>query len=108
MLRPKSTLCYTPQLEQIAQEFIERKIIAKKNPENDQMGVDFLDDLYKWSLESVACLALNTRLGMDVQDLNFIRHPNKSIFHIFKPKHSGSKKDKKNKTQFQKIKWSKN
>ena len=62
-LRPKSTLCYTPQLEKIAQEFIERKIIAKKNPENDQMGVDFLDDLYKWSLESVACLALNTRLG---------------------------------------------
>ena len=53
----------TPELEQIAQEFIEKKIIGKRNPENDQVGPDFLDDLYKWSLESVSCLALNTRLG---------------------------------------------
>ena len=58
MLRPKSTLRYTPELEQIAQEFIEMKIMKKKNSENEQVGVDFLDDLYKWSLESVSCLAL--------------------------------------------------
>jgi len=63
MLRPKSTLRYTPELEEIAQEFIDKKIENKKNEENDQVGTDFLDDLYKWSLESVSCLALNTRLG---------------------------------------------
>jgi hypothetical protein len=27
------------------------------------MPDDFLQDLYRWALESVACLALNTRLG---------------------------------------------
>ena len=63
MLRPKSTLRYTPELEEIAQEFIDKKIENKKNEKNDQVGTDFLDDLYKWSLESVSCLALNTRLG---------------------------------------------
>lgn len=62
MLRPKSTLRYTPDLESIAQDFIDKKIRLKKT-DNDQVGKDFLDDLYKWSLESVSCLALNTRLG---------------------------------------------
>ena len=71
MLRPKSTLRYTPELEQIAQEFIEKKIENKKNRENDQVGIDFLDDLYKWSLESVACLALNTRLGKSVSKYKY-------------------------------------
>ncbi len=63
MLRPKSTLRYTPELEDIALEFIEKKIRQKRDPETGQVGADFLDDLYKWALESVSCLALNTRLG---------------------------------------------
>ena len=63
MLRPKSTLRYTPELEAIAQEFIDKKIKAAKDPQTDQVGPEFLDELYKWALESVACLALNTRLG---------------------------------------------
>ena len=63
MLRPKSTLRYTPELETIAQEFIDKKIKVLRDPQNDQMGADFLDEMYKWALESVSCLALNSRLG---------------------------------------------
>ena len=63
MLRPKSTLRYTPDLEEIAEEFIEKKIILKRDSNTNEVNEDFLDDLYKWSLESVTCLALNARLG---------------------------------------------
>ena len=63
MLRPKSTLRYTPDLEEIAEEFIEKKIILKRDSKTKEVNEDFLDDLYKWSLESVTCLALNARLG---------------------------------------------
>ena len=45
------------------QEFIEKKIMNQKSSESEQVGPDFLDELYKWSLESVSCLALSTRLG---------------------------------------------
>lgn len=65
MLRPRSTLRYTPDLESIAEEFIAKKIIDKRSSSSNknEVGGDFLDDLYKWALESVSCLALNTRLG---------------------------------------------
>jgi cytochrome P450 len=63
MLRPKSTLRYTPDLEAIAEDFIQKKIMDKRDTSTMQVGSDFLDDLYKWSLESVSCLALNARLG---------------------------------------------
>lgn len=62
MLRPKSTLRYTPDLEAIAEEFIEKKI-QRGRDQNNEVGPDFLQDLYKWALESVTCLALNARLG---------------------------------------------
>ncbi len=63
MLRPKSTLRYTPDLEAIAEEFIQAKIMDKRDKNSMKVGADFLDDLYKWALESVSCLALNARLG---------------------------------------------
>ena len=62
MLRPKATLRYTPDLEAVVEEFIQKKIIAQRD-KNSQMGPDFLDDMYKWALESVTLLALNARLG---------------------------------------------
>lgn len=80
MLRPKSTLRYTPELESIVEEFIEKKIKKGRHPENNQVGPQFLDEMYKWSLESVSCLALNTRLGCledglpeDSQQMQIIR-----------------------------------
>lgn len=62
MLRPKSTLRYTPDLESIAEEFISQKIIDARDGKSE-IGPDFIEDLYKWALESVTCLALNARLG---------------------------------------------
>ena len=43
MLRPKSTLRYTPDLEEIAEEFITHKILQKRNENNNQVNEDFLD-----------------------------------------------------------------
>ena len=40
VVRPKSTLRYTPELEEIAQEFIDKKIENKKNKDTDQVGTD--------------------------------------------------------------------
>lgn len=62
MLRPKSTHGYIPVLESIAQEFIDNKMISLRNSEG-MVPDDFLQEIYKWALESVALLALNSRLG---------------------------------------------
>ncbi len=45
------------------------KILSKRDPVTSTVGKDFLDDLYQWALESVACLALNARLGCLQPDL---------------------------------------
>ena len=79
MLRPKSTLRYTPDLEEIAEEFIEKKIVMKRNNETKEVNADFLDDLYKWALESVTCLALNARLGCLESDIKEDSHQMKII-----------------------------
>lgn len=68
MLRPRSTLRYTPDLEAVADDFIKHQVKAKLNKLN-QTGSDFLQDLYKWGLESVSILALHTRLGCLDPDL---------------------------------------
>jgi cytochrome P450 family 49 subfamily A len=62
MLRPKSTLGYTAVLEEVAQEFVDVRIRQLRDGKNE-MPEDFLQELYRWALESVACLALSTRLG---------------------------------------------
>ena len=63
MMRPKSALRYAKDLDEIADEFITEKILTGRDPQTSQVGEQFLEDLYKWALESVTCLALNTRLG---------------------------------------------
>jgi len=63
MMRPKSALRYAKDLDEIADEFITEKILTARHPQTSQVGEQFLEDLYKWALESVTCLALNTRLG---------------------------------------------
>ena len=47
MLMPQATWRYTPDLEIIASEFIERFIIGKRNTVTCQVPDDFLEDLYK-------------------------------------------------------------
>ena len=47
MLTPQITWRYTPDLEIIAQEFIEKFILASRDPVTDQVPDDFLYSLYK-------------------------------------------------------------
>ncbi|KAB7505202.1 putative cytochrome P450 [Armadillidium nasatum] len=61
MLRPKNLLKYLPQMDRINLDFIE--IIADYQNQLGEMPPHFLNDLYKWSLESVSTVALNRRLG---------------------------------------------
>jgi hypothetical protein len=49
MLMPQVTWRYTPDLELIASEFIEKFIIARRDPVTFQVPDDFLTDLYKES-----------------------------------------------------------
>ena len=63
MLKPKATHRYTPLLDGIAQNFIDDMVRPRLDPVTKQTPDDFITDLYKWALESVTLLALNTRLG---------------------------------------------
>ena len=61
MLRPGAVVKYAFGLEEIADEFLEKRVQPRlKNMETPD---DFLHDLYKWALESIALLVLNQRLG---------------------------------------------
>ena len=50
MLTPQITWRYTPDLEIIANEFIEKFIIASRDPVTHQVPDDFLYSLYKVSI----------------------------------------------------------
>nr|QST15057.1 CYP362A4 protein [Diaphanosoma celebensis] len=61
LLKPQNVKTYLPVMGQIADEFIDR--IRSIRLENNEMRPDFVSELYRWALESVAVVALNTRLG---------------------------------------------
>jgi len=61
VLKAKSFNKYIPLVDQVSSEFVER--IRLIRPENNEMNDDFLQELYRWSLESVWLLALDSRLG---------------------------------------------
>uniref|UniRef100_A0A1W7RAQ8 Putative cytochrome P450 301a1, mitochondrial n=1 Tax=Hadrurus spadix TaxID=141984 RepID=A0A1W7RAQ8_9SCOR len=60
MLRPKSVLNYIGPMDEVANDMICR--IQKLKDVNEEVP-DFLNELYKWALESLATMALNKRLG---------------------------------------------
>ena len=63
MLKPRSTQGYTPLLDGIAQSFIDELVRPRLDPQTRETPDNFMDDLFRWALESVGLLALNTRLG---------------------------------------------
>ncbi|XP_013792529.1 probable cytochrome P450 301a1, mitochondrial, partial [Limulus polyphemus] len=60
LLRPKSIQSYLSQMDQVANDMITRMIHLM---DNTGEVPDFLNELYKWALESVALVALDARLG---------------------------------------------
>ena len=63
MLRPKSAVTYTEVIEEVAMDFIEEKIVKLRDPVTNEVPENFLQETYRWGLESVSCFALDARLG---------------------------------------------
>ncbi|XP_011293186.1 probable cytochrome P450 49a1 isoform X2 [Musca domestica] len=61
LLQPQTAKKYIPPLNDIASEFMVR--IHEMRDENNELPGNFLHELYKWALESVGRVALDTRLG---------------------------------------------
>ncbi|XP_037944182.1 probable cytochrome P450 49a1 [Teleopsis dalmanni] len=61
LLQPQTAKKYIPPLNDIATEFMSR--VHEMRNENDELPANFLHELYKWALESVGRVFLNTRLG---------------------------------------------
>lgn len=61
LLQPQTAKKYVPPLNEIAAEFMTR--IHAMRDEKDELPATFLHELYKWALESVGRVALDTRLG---------------------------------------------
>ncbi|BFG04066.1 probable cytochrome P450 49a1 [Drosophila madeirensis] len=61
LLQPQTAKKYIPPLNDIASEFMGR--IEAMRDEKDELPSNFLHELYKWALESVGRVSLDTRLG---------------------------------------------
>ncbi|XP_055630416.1 probable cytochrome P450 49a1 [Toxorhynchites rutilus septentrionalis] len=61
MLQPATAKKYIGPLDEISSDFMER--IHEMRDNNDELPGDFLHELYKWALESIGRVALDTRLG---------------------------------------------
>ncbi|XP_037048515.1 probable cytochrome P450 12b2, mitochondrial [Bradysia coprophila] len=62
MMKPKVVKAYIPDIDDVAKDFI-RKIRTIRDA-NNEMPDDFLNEMNKWSLESIALIALEHRLGL--------------------------------------------
>ncbi|KAL7736244.1 hypothetical protein ACLKA6_002921 [Drosophila palustris] len=61
LLQPQTAKKYIPPLNDIASEFMVR--IDEMRNEKEELPDNFLHELYKWALESVGRVSLDTRLG---------------------------------------------
>uniref|UniRef100_A0A1A9X3H5 Cytochrome P450 n=1 Tax=Glossina brevipalpis TaxID=37001 RepID=A0A1A9X3H5_9MUSC len=61
LLQPQIVKKYISPLNDIATEFMTK--IHEMRDENEELPANFLHELYKWALESVGRVALDTRLG---------------------------------------------
>ncbi|XP_063610463.1 probable cytochrome P450 49a1 [Penaeus indicus] len=61
MMRRKNVEAYLPEVDAITLQFIERMAFFQK--EFGEMPDNFLQEMYKWALESVSVVALSRRLG---------------------------------------------
>lgn len=66
MLKPKIVNAYIPAIDDVAKDFVEK--IKRIRDENQEMPATFGTELNKWSLESIAVIALEHRLGVITND----------------------------------------
>ncbi|XP_015437179.1 PREDICTED: probable cytochrome P450 301a1, mitochondrial [Dufourea novaeangliae] len=68
LLQPRIARMYISSMEEASLAFLRR--ISKIRDENDEVPDDFLNEVHKWSLESIARVALDVRLGCLDDDAN--------------------------------------
>lgn len=68
MMNPKMVNGYIPDIDAVAKDFI-RKIRTLRD-DKSEMPDDFQNELNKWSLESIALIALEYRLGLLTRDVD--------------------------------------
>ncbi|XP_050323953.1 probable cytochrome P450 12a5, mitochondrial [Bactrocera neohumeralis] len=70
LMQPKNIEMYGNKLAQVNQEFVER-IRAIRNAETLEMPADFEECIQRWTLESVAVVALDKQLGLLREDSEY-------------------------------------
>ncbi|KAK6626111.1 hypothetical protein RUM43_006416 [Polyplax serrata] len=68
MMQPNTAKKYFAPLNQITIEFLDR--IEERIKPDHELDCDFMEELYKWALESIGKVALDTRLGCLNKNLN--------------------------------------
>ncbi|RXG58229.1 putative cytochrome P450 49a1 [Armadillidium vulgare] len=61
LMRPKNILRYLEEMDNVSRDFTNR--IAELQTKHGEMPKNFLQEIYKWALESIGTVALNRRLG---------------------------------------------
>ncbi|XP_071452595.1 probable cytochrome P450 49a1 [Hetaerina americana] len=61
MMQPRISKRYVPPIAAVAQEFVDK--MRGMRDEKEELPENFSNELFKWSLESIAYVALDARLG---------------------------------------------
>ncbi|XP_071446339.1 probable cytochrome P450 49a1 [Hetaerina americana] len=61
LMQPRISNRYIAPIADVAQDFVDRMRTLRDH--KDELPAEFHNELFKWSLESIAYVALNTRLG---------------------------------------------
>lgn len=77
LMQPSSARRYTEPINEVTDDFIQR--MRDLLDENKELPAGFINELYKWSLESIARVALDTRLGCFEPNLKPDSEPQKMI-----------------------------
>ncbi|XP_073817042.1 cytochrome P450 CYP12A2-like [Musca autumnalis] len=63
LMNPKNVRHYLPKLSQVNKELLQR-ILEIRNPSTLEVPASFLEELNRWTLESVSVVALDKQLGL--------------------------------------------
>ncbi|XP_037921750.1 probable cytochrome P450 12d1 proximal, mitochondrial isoform X5 [Hermetia illucens] len=63
MAQPKNTKIYIPKVDAVAVDFVKR-IHSIRDPKTSQVPENFEEELSRWAFESIALIAMDTRLGL--------------------------------------------
>ncbi|XP_065349171.1 probable cytochrome P450 301a1, mitochondrial isoform X1 [Cloeon dipterum] len=77
LMQTKIVQMYAPKIDEVAEDFV-KKIPGWKDSKNE-MPHDFKNELHKWALESIAVVALDTRLGCLDEELDPNSEPQRLI-----------------------------